>query len=76
MPKGFPPDLKRRTVALLLALEAADSIEELRNPSSNRLEKLVGDRSGQHSVRINKQWRICFSWTNEGAQNVEFVDYH
>ena len=52
------------------------SLEDLRIPPSNRLEKLAGDREGQHSIRINKQWRICFRWHNGDAYDVEIVDYH
>lgn len=58
--KGFPADLVKRTNAMMTALEAAKKIEDLRFPPGNHLEELDGDRDGQHSVRINKQWRICF----------------
>ena len=57
-------------------LEAAESLDDLRIPPSNRLEKLAGDREGQRSIRINKQWRICFRWHNGDAYDVEIVDYH
>jgi proteic killer suppression protein len=58
-------------------LDAATSLNDLRVPPGNRLEKLVGDRQGQHSIRINNQWRICFVWTTENnAAQVEIVDYH
>jgi len=60
----------------LRQLEIADRIEDLRVPPGNRLEALKGDRFGQHSIRINDQWRICFCWTDAGAKNVEIVDYH
>ncbi len=50
--------------------------EELANPPGNRLEKLGGDRSGQWSIRINQQWRICFTWNEDGAYDVEITDYH
>jgi proteic killer suppression protein len=56
-------------------LDAAASLQDLRLPPGNRLEALKGDRSGQHSIRINDQWRICFVW-REGAEDVEIVDYH
>ena len=56
-------------------LDAAAVLEDLRVPPGNRLEALKGDRSGEHSIRINQQWRLCFEW-NEGAENVEIVDYH
>lgn len=60
----------------LAQLDAAASIEFLRSPPGNHLEKLSGNREGQHSIRINDQWRICFVWQNDGAYNVEIVDYH
>jgi proteic killer suppression protein len=56
-------------------LDAATSLEDLRVPPGNKLEKLSGNRAGQHSIRINNQWRICFVW-NDGAEDVEIVDYH
>jgi toxin HigB-1 len=74
--KGFPADLIKRTRAMLSALDAAHAIEDLRFPPGNHLEALSGDRSGQHSVRINGQWRICFIWTSQGPADVEIVDYH
>ena len=60
----------------LLVLDAAGSINDLRIPPSNRLEKLAGSRTGQHSIRINDQWRVCFRWKNGDAHSVEIVDYH
>ena len=60
----------------LLYLHAAKRLEELRVPPGNRLESLRGDRAGQHSIRINDQWRICFVWRNGEAHDVEIVDYH
>jgi len=60
----------------LRQLEIANRIEDLRVPPGNRLEELKGDRSGQYSIRINDQWRICFYWSNSGADNVEIIDYH
>lgn len=57
-------------------VDAAVHLEELRVPPGNRLEKLRGDRAGQHSIRINDQWRICFRWTDGTADDVEIVDYH
>jgi len=74
--KGFPGDLVKRTRAMLAALDAAVELEDLRFPPGNHLEALSGNRSGQHSVRINDQWRICFTWTNEGPSDVEVLDYH
>jgi len=60
----------------LAQLDAAETLEFLAAPPGNRLEALVGDRAGQHSIRINDQWRLCFRWTNAGAENAEIVDYH
>ena len=61
-------------------LDAAESLDDLRVPPGNRLEALRGDRAGQHSIRIririNEQWRICFTWTDAGPTDVEIVDYH
>jgi proteic killer suppression protein len=60
----------------LRQLEVANRLEDLRVPPGNRLEALKGDRFGQYSVRINEQWRVCFCWTDAGAESVEIVDYH
>jgi proteic killer suppression protein len=60
----------------LRQLEIANRIDDLKVPPGNHLEALKGDRSGQHSIRINSQWRICFCWTDAGAEDVEIVDYH
>lgn len=60
----------------LAQLDAAVTLEFLRSPPGNRLEMLVGDRQGQHSIRINDQWRLCFVWTEKGVVDVEIVDYH
>lgn len=60
----------------LLQLHAATDLASLRIPPGNRLESLKGDRSGQYSIRINEQWRICFVWREDGAYQVEIVDYH
>jgi toxin HigB-1 len=60
----------------LLILNAAGRLEELRSPPGNRLEALKGDRHGQHSIRINDQWRICFVWRDVDAYDIEIVDYH
>ncbi|MCZ8993954.1 type II toxin-antitoxin system RelE/ParE family toxin [Escherichia albertii] len=57
-------------------IHAAKDLEDLRVPPGNRLERLVGDRRGQHSIRVNAQWRLCFVWREGGADNVELVDYH
>jgi len=60
----------------LRQLEIANRLDDLRIPPGNHLEALKGDRSGQYSIRINDQWRVCFRWTDAGAENVEIVDYH
>lgn len=60
----------------LALLQAATTLEFLRGPPGNRLEKLEGDRAGQHSIRINEQWRLCFEWRDGAAFEVEIVDYH
>jgi proteic killer suppression protein len=74
--KRFPGELVKRTRAMLAALDAAAALQDLRFPPGNHLEALSGDRAGQHSVRINQQWRICFVWTTEGPSEVEILDYH
>ena len=74
--KGFPADLVKRTRSMLTALEAAQDLKDLRFPPGNHLESLAGKRTGQHSVRINDKWRICFVWTDQGPAEVEIVDYH
>ena len=70
------PAIQRKALMKLLLLDAAHELEELRVPPGNRLEALRGDRQGQHSIRINDQWRICFLWTPAGPRDVEIVDYH
>ena len=74
--RRLPPDVLRRALRKLLLLDAADSLDDLRIPPGNRLERLSGDRSGQYSVRINEQWRICFRWSRGDAYEVEITDYH
>jgi proteic killer suppression protein len=71
-------DIGTRKAALrkLKWLDAAAEVNDLRIPPGNRLEKLKGDRDGQHSIRVNDQWRICFEWHEGHAWNVEIVDYH
>ena len=66
----------RVTTRKLVQLDNAHELRDLASPPGNRLESLRGDRSGQHSVRINDQFRLCFVWTSEGPQDVEIVDYH
>ena len=72
----FPADVERRALRKLVMLHYAETINDLREPPSNRLEALKGDRKGQHSIRINQQWRLCFVWKNNNAHDVEIVDYH
>jgi proteic killer suppression protein len=67
---------QRAALRKLLILDAAETLDDLRVPPGNRLEKLKGDRAGSYSVRINQQWRICFRWTTAGPEDVEIVDYH
>jgi toxin HigB-1 len=75
-PKGFPADLLIVARRKLGMLDAAVSLNSLNVPPANRLEALKGDRKGQHSIRINDQWRVCFRWTRIGPENVEIVDYY
>ena len=74
--KGVPTDVAKRAVNKLFLLDTVTRLDDLRVPPGNRLEALSGDRSGQHSIRVNDQWRICFTWTTEGVRDVAFVDYH
>lgn len=74
--RRLPQDIQRRARVKLEILDAADELDDLKIPPSNRLEKLRGDRSGQHSIRINDQWRVCFVWRNADAYEVEVIDYH
>lgn len=74
--RRYPADLRRVMLRKLVAIDAAEALDDLRVPPGNRLEKLKGDRVGQHSIRVNDQWRICFSWKDGNAHEVEIVDYH
>lgn len=74
--KHFPQSIQKRAYMRLNQLNSVIAIEELRLPPSNRLEKLLGNREGQYSIRINNQWRLCFIWENKAAYDVEIVDYH
>ena len=74
--KGFPADLLRSAIRKLTMLDNARELRDLASPPGNRLEALRGDRIGQHSIRINDQFRICFFWTDAGPREVEIVDYH
>lgn len=74
--RKLPLEIQRVARRRLLYLEDAENIQDLRAPAGNQLEKLKGDRAGQYSIRINDQWRICFEWADNKANNVEIVDYH
>ena len=76
MPKGFPTDIATVARRKLRMLDAATRLDDLRAPPANRLEALKDDRAGQHSIRVNDQWRVCFVWRAGGAHDVEIVDYH
>lgn len=74
--KKLPKDIQRTARRKLIYLDDAEDLQDLLAPPGNRLEKLKGDRAGQHSIRINDQWRICFKWSGNKARDVEIVDYH
>lgn len=74
--KRVPPDVQNRALDKLKMLNRSKTLEDLRNPPSNRLHELKEDRKGQHSISINKQWRICFVWKDGSAYDVEIADYH
>jgi proteic killer suppression protein len=74
--RRFGSDVQRVALRKLRMLDAAERLEDLRVPPGNRLERLRGERTGQHSIRINDQWRICFRWREGDARDVEIVDYH
>jgi len=74
--KGFPMNLLRVAKRKLEMLETVSALNDLRIPPGNRLEALSGDRQGQHSIRVNDQFRLVFVWTDAGPKDVEFVDYH
>jgi proteic killer suppression protein len=74
--RKIPGDIQDRALRKLRQLDAAAAIEDLRNPPGNQLEALKGDRTGQMSIRINDQWRICFRWVDGDATDVEITDYH
>lgn len=75
-PKGFPSDLVKRVRRKLQVLDAATTVLDLKDPPGNRLHELTEDRSGQWSISVNDQFRICFSWGESGPEDVEFTDYH
>ncbi|GAB1386300.1 type II toxin-antitoxin system RelE/ParE family toxin [Melaminivora sp.] len=74
--RRLPPDILRRAAMRLTQLDAATDVNDLRQPPSNRLEVLSGERCGQWSIRINDQWRVCFRFEQGHAHGVEIVDYH
>ena len=76
MPKGFPSNIAAVARPKLRMLDTAARLDDLRVPRFNRLEALVGDREGQHSIRVNDRWRLCFVWRDGAAHGVEMVDYH
>jgi proteic killer suppression protein len=74
--RRLPTDIQRTARRKLLQLQAATELREMAGPPGNRLEGLKGGRAGQHSIRVNDQWRICFRWEGSAAHEVEIVDYH
>lgn len=74
--RKLPADIQKRAIAKLALLNRAKTLDDLRNPPSNRLHALDDDRAGQHSLSINMQWRICFVWKDGDVHGVEIVDYH
>ena len=74
--KHLPKEMQQAALRKLRMLNNAKSIQDLRAPPGNRLEKLKGERAGQYSIRINDQWRVCFEWRNDNAYEVEITDYH
>lgn len=74
--RRFPVELRRVMLRKLVAVDAAEALDDVRVSPGNRLEKLRGERSGQHSIRVNDQWRVCFAWRDGDAYDVSIVDYH
>lgn len=74
--RRLPPDIQASAMRKLRLLDAAERLADLRAPLGNRLEALAGDRRGQHSIRINQKWRICFRWSDGGCEDVDICDYH
>jgi proteic killer suppression protein len=74
--RKLPPDIQNTARRKLEYLHRARTLQDLRMPPGNRLEALAGDRKGQHSIRVNNQWRVCFVWRGANAEQVEIVDYH
>jgi proteic killer suppression protein len=75
-PKGFPSDLIKGARRKLFMLDNATALDDLKSPPGNKLHALSKDRAGQHAVRINDQFRLCFRWTDAGPEDVEITDYH
>ena len=75
-PKGFPVKLIRVARRKLAMVDAAEKLGDLKAPPGNRLHRLTGDRASQYAIRINDQFRVCFVWTDGGAEDVEITDYH
>jgi proteic killer suppression protein len=74
--RKFPNDIQDRALRKLRQLDAASSIDSLKNPPSNHLEGLIGNRRGHMSIRVNNQWRICFKWEDGEVSDIEIIDYH
>ena len=74
--RRIPENIQDIALRKLFMIEAAETVEDLREPPGNRLEMLKGDRKGWWSIRVNQQWRICFTWKNGHAENIEIIDYH
>ena len=74
--RAIPPDLQRVALRKLVQVDAATTLRDLEVPRGNRLEALAGNRAGQHSIRVNDQWRVCFVWMDGHAHEVQIVDYH
>ena len=74
--RRLPRDIQGRALVKLLLLDSAETVDDLRNPPANHLERLKGDRSGEYSIRINRQWRLCFRFEDGSAQDVAIEDYH
>lgn len=74
--RKFPPEIQQKAVRKLWMINDSKSLADLKTPKSNRLKELKGKLTGQHSIRINKQWRICFIWIGNDAYNVQIIDYH
>lgn len=74
--RSLPPEIQRRARMRLQRVVTAAALADLRLPPSHRLERLLGDRQGQYSIRINRQWRVCFRWGSQGPEDIEITDYH